>query len=132
MASKRAHDAWNKATRREQAAYGRKLLQAANEVGKVVSRYKVHKKDTKQEIKAKAAEIESALSRLATALRPWARRAGLMMMEHVVDATAATWRKNSEAIGRGLRDEVATSVMGKRFTKRLEDCAARPTLRAQT
>jgi len=93
---------WQKA-RRADTAFSRALVKVARIVGRIV-----------QQFGENHAAARRALEEYARIITPWAQYTAKSMVEDVSARDLAAWKANSQAIGAGLRNEVARTAVGAR------------------
>jgi SPP1 gp7 family putative phage head morphogenesis protein len=119
----------NRATRRREAAkeraafsrvrraerqYATQLRKVARHVGDIIRN---HQPDTADGM----AEIRAILSKYSEAIAPWAKTAAARMITDVGRRDEKAWEENSKAMGRSLREEIASAPTGQYLRDKLAE-----------
>lgn len=100
--------------RKAERQYAIQLRKVARHVGEII---KAHDPATSDGM----AEIRTVLAKYAEVIEPWAKAAAARMIADVGRRDEKAWEENSRAMGRTLREEIASAPTGQYLRERLAE-----------
>lgn len=100
--------------RKAEKQYATQLRKVARHVGDIIRN---HKPETTDGL----AEIRAILAKYAEVITPWAKVAASRMIADVGRRDEKAWEQNSKAMGRSLREEIASAPTGQYLRAKLAE-----------